>query len=91
MANDQEHEAEALEWCEGLIGDAIPQQGRHLVGLLRRDARRSARMHSPAMLGPFAVIPSPSPVILSEAKNLRSLLRPNCAKRLCDWPQADEL
>ena len=27
MANDQEHEAEALEWCEGLIGDAIPQEG----------------------------------------------------------------
>jgi hypothetical protein len=27
MANDQEQEAEALEWCEGLIGDAIPQQG----------------------------------------------------------------
>ena len=25
MANDQEHEAEALEWCEGLIGDAIPR------------------------------------------------------------------
>jgi hypothetical protein len=27
MANDQEHEAEALEWSEGLIGDAIPQEG----------------------------------------------------------------
>ena len=27
MANDGEHEAEALEWCEGLIGDAIEQQG----------------------------------------------------------------
>ncbi len=27
MANDQEHEVEALEWCEGLIGDAIPQEG----------------------------------------------------------------
>jgi hypothetical protein len=27
MANDQEHETEALEWCEGLIGDAIPEQG----------------------------------------------------------------
>ncbi len=27
MASDQEHEAEALEWCEGLIGDAIPQEG----------------------------------------------------------------
>jgi hypothetical protein len=27
MADDQEHEAEALEWCEGLIGDAIPQEG----------------------------------------------------------------
>jgi hypothetical protein len=26
MANNQEHEAEALEWCEGLIGDAIPQE-----------------------------------------------------------------
>jgi hypothetical protein len=23
MASDQEQEAEALEWCEGLIGDAI--------------------------------------------------------------------
>lgn len=22
MANDREHEDEALEWCEGLIGDA---------------------------------------------------------------------
>jgi len=22
MANDQEHEVEAREWCEGLIGDA---------------------------------------------------------------------
>jgi hypothetical protein len=28
MANEQEHEAEAMEWCEGLIGDAIPQEGR---------------------------------------------------------------
>ncbi|HXX23442.1 MAG TPA: hypothetical protein VEO19_09850 [Terriglobia bacterium] len=27
MANDQQHEAEALEWSEGLIGDAIPQKG----------------------------------------------------------------
>jgi hypothetical protein len=27
MASDQEQEAEALEWCEGLIGDAIPQEG----------------------------------------------------------------
>jgi hypothetical protein len=27
MANDKEHEAEALEWCEGLSDDAIPQQG----------------------------------------------------------------
>ena len=27
MANDKEYEAEALEWCEGLIGDAIPQEG----------------------------------------------------------------
>jgi hypothetical protein len=27
MANDQEHEAEALEWSEGLIGDAITQEG----------------------------------------------------------------
>jgi len=27
MANDQEHEAEALEWCEGLIGDATSQEG----------------------------------------------------------------
>lgn len=26
MANDQEHEAEALEWSEGLIGDAISQE-----------------------------------------------------------------
>jgi hypothetical protein len=26
MASDQEHEAEALEWCEGLIGDANPRQ-----------------------------------------------------------------
>jgi len=26
MANDQEHEAEALDWSEGLIGDAIPQE-----------------------------------------------------------------
>jgi hypothetical protein len=26
MANDQEHEAEALEWSEGLIGDANPQE-----------------------------------------------------------------
>jgi hypothetical protein len=26
MANDQQHEAEALEWCEGLIGDTIPQE-----------------------------------------------------------------
>ena len=23
MTSDQEHEAEALEWCEGLVGDAI--------------------------------------------------------------------
>jgi hypothetical protein len=28
MADDQEHEAEALEWCEGLIGDAIQQRER---------------------------------------------------------------
>ena len=27
MANDQEHEAEALEWCEGLIGDVARQEG----------------------------------------------------------------
>ena len=27
MANDQEHETEALEWSEGLIGDATPQEG----------------------------------------------------------------
>jgi hypothetical protein len=27
MANDQEHEAEALEWSEELISDAIPQEG----------------------------------------------------------------
>ena len=27
MANDQEHEAEGLEWCEGLTGDAIPRDG----------------------------------------------------------------
>ena len=26
MANDQEHEAEALEWCEGLAGDAINEE-----------------------------------------------------------------
>jgi hypothetical protein len=26
MANDQEHEAEALEWSEGLIGDANSQE-----------------------------------------------------------------
>jgi hypothetical protein len=25
MANDPEHEAEGREWCEGLIGDAVPQ------------------------------------------------------------------
>lgn len=24
MADDQEHEYEALEWCEALIGDATP-------------------------------------------------------------------
>jgi hypothetical protein len=27
MANDHEHEAEALGWCEGLIGDAISRDG----------------------------------------------------------------
>jgi hypothetical protein len=27
MANDQDHEAEALEWSEGLIGDGISQEG----------------------------------------------------------------
>jgi hypothetical protein len=27
MAEDQEHETEALEWSEGLSGDAIPQEG----------------------------------------------------------------
>jgi len=27
MANDQAQEAEALEWCEGLVGDAMPQEG----------------------------------------------------------------
>ena len=27
MANDQEQEAEGLEWSEGLIGDAIRQEG----------------------------------------------------------------
>jgi hypothetical protein len=26
MANDQEHEAEALEWCEGLITDGINEE-----------------------------------------------------------------
>jgi len=26
MATDQEHEAEALEWCEGLIRDATRQE-----------------------------------------------------------------
>jgi hypothetical protein len=24
MANDQEHNSEALEWCDALIGDALP-------------------------------------------------------------------
>jgi len=27
MASDQDHEIEALQWSEGLIGDAIPQEG----------------------------------------------------------------
>jgi hypothetical protein len=27
MARDRAQEAEALEWCEGLISDAIPRQG----------------------------------------------------------------
>jgi hypothetical protein len=26
MANDRKHEAEALEWSEGLIGDAICEE-----------------------------------------------------------------
>jgi hypothetical protein len=26
MANDQEQEVEALEWCEGLVGDAINEE-----------------------------------------------------------------
>jgi hypothetical protein len=25
MANDPEQEAEALEWCEGLVDDAVPK------------------------------------------------------------------
>jgi len=27
MAGDQQHEDEAQEWCEGLIGDATNQEG----------------------------------------------------------------
>jgi len=27
MASDQDREKEALEWCEGLIGEALSQEG----------------------------------------------------------------
>jgi hypothetical protein len=43
------------------------------------------------MLSPFAVILGPSPVILSEAKNLRSSLRVNSAKHLSSSSPPAEL